>query len=60
MDFQDQKGRLQEEGYRCVLFYPKFHFELSFIERYWCRAKWLARGSYGYDIEALKATIPEA
>ena len=35
--FQDQKGRLQEEvealGHR-VLFYPKFHCELNFIERY--------------------------
>jgi hypothetical protein len=34
-DFQDQKGRLQEEvenlAYR-VLFYP-FHCELNFIER---------------------------
>ena len=33
-DFQDQKGRLQEEvenlGHR-VLFYPKFHCELNFI-----------------------------
>ena len=41
-DFRDQKGRLQEEvealGYR-ILFYPKFHCELNFIERYWCQAK---------------------
>ena len=39
-DFKDQKGRLQEEvealGHR-VLFYAKFHCELNFIERYWCR-----------------------
>ena len=38
-DFQNQKGRLQEEienlGHR-VLFYPKFHCKLNFIERYWC------------------------
>ena len=41
--FQDQKARLQKEvgvlGHR-VLFYPKFHYGLNFIERYWCRAKW--------------------
>ena len=64
-DFQDQKGRLQEEvevlGYR-VLFYPKFHCELNFIERYWCRAKWFARENCGYNFEAMKAcaTVPEA
>jgi len=62
-DFRNQKGRLQEEvenlGHR-VLFYPKFHCELNFIERYWCRAKWFARENCGYDFEALKATVPEA
>ena len=62
-DFQEPKGCLQEEvealGHR-VLFYPKFHCELNFIERYWCRAKWLARENSGYDSEAVKATVPEA
>jgi len=62
-DFRDQKGRLQEEveklGHR-VLFYPKFHCELNFIERYWCQAKWFARENCGYDFEALKATVPKA
>ena len=61
-DFQDQKGRLQEVealGHR-VLFYPKFHCELNFIERYWCRAKWFARENCGYNFEALKSTVPEA
>ena len=57
-DFRDQKGRLQEEienlGHQ-VLFYPKFHCELNFIERYWCRAKWFARENCEYDFEALKA-----
>ena len=37
-DFKEQKGRLQEELEFCgqlVIFYPKFHCELNFIERYW-------------------------
>ena len=62
-DFQDQKGRLQEEvealGHS-VLFYPKLHCEPNFIERYWCQAKWFARENCGYDFEALKTTVPEA
>ena len=36
-DFQDQKGRLQEEAEalgHCVPFYSKFHCELNFIESY--------------------------
>ena len=43
-------------GHR-ILFYPKFHCELNFIERYWCQAKWFTRGN---DFEALKAIVPEA
>ena len=61
--FSGQKGRLQEEvealGHR-VLFYPKFHCELNFIERCWCRAKRPARENRRYSFEALKATVPEA
>ena len=37
-----------------------FSFIPSFIERYWCRAKWFARKNCGYDFEALKATVPKA
>lgn len=36
-DFQGQRGRLQEEveaTRNLVIFYPKFHCELNFIERY--------------------------
>ena len=62
-DFQDQKGRLQGEvealDHR-VLFYPKFHCELNFVECYWCRAKLFARENCGYNFEALKVTVPEA
>ena len=62
-DFQNQRGRLQEEvealGHR-VLFYLKFHCELNFVEHYWCQAEWFAREDCGYDFEALKAIVPEA
>ena len=61
-EFRGQKGRLQEEveaqDHR-VLFYPKFHCEPDFIERYRCRAKWFTRENCGYNFEALKATVPE-
>lgn len=53
-DFRDQKGRLQEE-----VEYPKFHHELNFVERYWCRAKRFARDNCEYDFEALEAAVPE-
>ncbi|RPA90057.1 hypothetical protein L873DRAFT_1719621, partial [Choiromyces venosus 120613-1] len=41
-DFRSQKGRLQEE-IECrghlVLFYPKFHCKLNWMEYYWGWAK---------------------
>jgi len=45
-DFRDQKGRLEEEllaGRQEAIFYPKFHCELNFVERFWCAAKFYAR-----------------
>ena len=45
-DFLEQKRRLEEElnllGLE-VIFYPKFHCELNFIERLWCSAKHYVR-----------------
>ena len=41
-DFHEQKGQLEEElaavNHLCI-FYPKFHCEMNFIERFWCGAK---------------------
>jgi hypothetical protein len=62
-DFQNQKGWLQEEieaaGHN-VIFYPKFHYELYFIERFWCAAKYYARENCSYTIEGLRKNILEA
>jgi hypothetical protein len=62
-DFQNQKGWLQEEieaaGHH-VIFYPNFHCELNFIERYWCAAKYYTRENCGYMIEGSQKIIPEA
>lgn len=40
-----------------VLFYPKFHCEPDFIERYWCRARWF---TCGHGFGAPEAVVPEA
>jgi hypothetical protein len=62
-DFQEQKGRLQEEvearGFK-VLLYPKFHGELNPIEQYWCQAKSYTREHCDYTLEGLRKTVPLA
>jgi len=62
-DFQQQKGHLQEEveasGHR-VIFYPKFHCELNFIERFWCAAKGYTREHCKYSLNDLRHAIPAA
>ena len=62
-NFKEQKGRLQEE-LECrgqpVIFYPKFHCELNFIERYWCGCKWYARENCQYTLDGLRETVPAA
>ncbi|KAA8914313.1 hypothetical protein FN846DRAFT_758996, partial [Sphaerosporella brunnea] len=62
-DFQEQKGWLQEEfeaAHQEVIFYPKFHCELNFIEQFWCAAKWYTRENCEYTIEGLRRILPEA
>jgi hypothetical protein len=41
-------------------FFPKFHPELNFIERYWGLAKRYARARCGYTFEELEKIVPEA
>lgn len=56
-DFLAQKGRVQEvveaKGH-LVLFYPKFHCELNWIEYFWARVKQYTRSHCGYDIKSLR------
>jgi hypothetical protein len=59
LDFQAQRGRLAEESEALnqrVIFYPKFHCELNFIERFWYNAKFYTRESCGYSLDALRKT----
>ena len=60
-DFQEQRGWLQEKveaaGHR-VIFYPKFHCETNFIERFWCSAKHYARENCDYSLVGLRKTVP--
>ena len=56
-DFQQQKGRLAEElqaAGQLIIFHPKFHCELNFIERFWCAAKWYARENCEYTFAGLR------
>ncbi|RPA78671.1 hypothetical protein BJ508DRAFT_349096 [Ascobolus immersus RN42] len=62
-DFREQKGLLAESTFAVgheVIFYPKFHCELNFIERFWCAAKYYARENCKYSLEGLRETIPLA
>lgn len=62
-DFLAQKGRVQEvieaKGH-LVLFYPKFHCELNWIEYFWARVKLYTRTHCEYNIQSLRENIPLA
>jgi len=57
-DFLHLKGKLHEMieamGH-AVLFYPKFHCELNWIEYYWRQVKRYTRDNCKYNYEGLKA-----
>jgi hypothetical protein len=62
-DFTEQRGRLQEEveaAGHSVIFYPKFHCELNFIERFWCASKHYARENCEYSLKGLRMAVPAA
>jgi hypothetical protein len=59
-DFESQKGIIQEiieERGHMVIFYPKFHCELNFIEMYWGAAKRYTRENCDYTWDGLKRTV---
>ncbi|GBC21156.2 hypothetical protein RIR_jg24235.t1 [Rhizophagus irregularis DAOM 181602=DAOM 197198] len=62
-DFLAQKGAIAEiiekAGHKCI-FYPKFHCELNFIERYWGAAKRHARENCNYSWVGLKQIVPQS
>ncbi|CAB4417188.1 unnamed protein product [Rhizophagus irregularis] len=62
-DFLAQKSALEEAileaGHLCI-FYPKFHCELNFIERYWGAAKRYARENCDYSWSSLQRVVPVA
>lgn len=61
LDFQLQKNAIVEacEFNGCIAdFYPKFHCELNFIERYWGYAKRAAREQCDYSMNGLKERVP--
>ena len=61
-DFHAQKGQLEEEikaADHHVIFYPKFHCELNFIERYWCACKGYTREHYEYTLDGLGEILPQ-
>ncbi|KAI5839736.1 hypothetical protein DFP73DRAFT_598397 [Morchella snyderi] len=61
--FLQQKGRVQEvveaKGHM-ILFYPRFHCELNWIEYFWARVKLYTRTHCGYDIKSLRKNVPLA
>ncbi|RPA71955.1 hypothetical protein BJ508DRAFT_245125 [Ascobolus immersus RN42] len=62
-DFRSQRGKLEEmvtaRGHK-IIFYPKFHCELNFIERYWASVKAYTREHCTYDIQGLRKNLPAA
>ncbi|CAG8653158.1 9157_t:CDS:1, partial [Paraglomus occultum] len=62
-DFLSQKSALEEvileAGHKCI-FYPKFHCELNYIERYWGAAKRYARENCDYSWSGLQRVVPTA
>jgi len=51
-DFLAQKERLEEvivaAGHQ-IIFYPKFHYELNYIENFWGAAKKFSRSNCDYS-----------
>jgi len=62
-DFVNQKSLIEEtiesHGHK-VIFYPKFHCELNFIELFWGAAKQYTCENCDYTFKSLEKTVPLA
>ena len=62
-DFKSKKPLLQElieaRGHK-IIFYPKFHCELNYIEMYWGATKWYVRQHCNYTWKGLQENVPRA
>ena len=62
-DFMEQKSLLEEiveqAGHK-IIFYPKYHCELNFIESFWGSAKQYARQNCNYSWTGLNQIVPDA
>jgi hypothetical protein len=62
-DFLAQKCMIQEiieSKDHKVIFYPKFHCELNYIEMYWGAAKRYSRNNCDYTWNGLQRVVPIA
>lgn len=61
-DFKNQRPWLEEicsSAGHLILFFPKFHPELNWIERYWSDAKRYCRKNCDYTFETLRTVVPQ-
>src|SRR5258705_13237076 len=59
-DFRNEKSMLETiifETSHEVVFYPKFHCELNYIEYYWASLKRYTRENCKYSFSELEATV---
>ena len=49
-----------EAANHLIIFYPRSHCELNFIERFWCAAKWYAKENCEYSFDGLRQLVPVA
>ena len=62
-DFLSQKSQLEEivesAGHK-IIFFPKYHCELNYIENFWGAAKNYSRKNCNYSFKELQETVPAA
>jgi hypothetical protein len=62
-DFRTTRSQIEEiieEAGHLVIFYPKFHPELNWIEYYWGACKYFARRRCNYTFTSLREIVPKA